>query len=44
METISEFDSRFTHVVGRVESMSKAALRMGRRRLAGLLNASRAFD
>jgi len=44
METISEFDSRFTHVVGRVESMSKAALRMGRCRLAGLLKASRAFD
>ena len=44
LETISEFDSRFTDVVGRVESMSKAAVRMGRRRLAGLLNASRAFE
>ena len=44
LETISEFDSRFTHVVGRVESMAKAAVRMGRGRLAGLLNAARAFD
>ena len=44
LETISEFDSRFTNVVGRVESMSKAAVRMGRCRLAGLMNAARAFD
>ena len=44
LETISEFDSRFTHVVGRVESMSKAAVRMGQCRLAELLNAARAFD
>ena len=44
LETISEFESRFTHVAGRVESMAQAAVRMGRRRLAGLLNASLAFD
>ena len=44
LETVSEFDSRFTHVVGRVESMAKVAIRMGRRRVAGVLNASRAFD
>jgi len=44
LETVSEFDSRFTHVVGRVESMAKAAIRLGRRRIAGVMSASRAFD
>ena len=44
LETVSQFDSRFTHVAGRVESMAKAAVRLGRRWLAGVLNASRAFN
>jgi len=44
LETVSEFDSRFTNVVGRVESMANAAIRLGHRRVAGVLNASRAFD
>ena len=43
LETITEFDVRFGHVVGRAAQMAKAAQRMGRHWLCGSAAAARAF-
>lgn len=43
LETIAEFDSGFGRIVGRVEHLSQAAARLGRRWLQGTRQAAQAF-